>query len=66
MEFPSLSKLKETLRFMRVNGKISSNGYDKKKRMFKGWKIDEKKALKYAHPDIIAELEEYKKKRDEL
>lgn len=41
MEFPSLSKLKETLRFMRRNGKISSNGYDKKKRMFKGWKIDE-------------------------
>jgi hypothetical protein len=51
---------------MRVNGKISSNGYDRKKRLFKGWKIDEKRSLKYVHPDIIAELEEYKKKKDEL
>jgi hypothetical protein len=47
---------------MRKNEKISSNGYDRAKKMFKGWKIDEKRALKFVHPDIIAEIEDFKKK----
>lgn len=55
--FPSLSKLKLTLSFMRTNGKISSNGYDRRKRAFLGWKLDEKVAFKYVHPDILTELE---------
>jgi hypothetical protein len=38
--FSSLSNLKRTLAFMRTNGKILSNGYDRKKKAFKGWKID--------------------------
>jgi hypothetical protein len=37
---------------MRINGKISNGGYDTRKRLFKGWKIDEERALKFAHPDI--------------
>ena len=37
---------------MRFNGKIQTNGYDRTKKMFKGWKIDEARALKYAHPSI--------------
>jgi len=49
---------------MRTNGKIKSHGYDRKKRMFLGWQIDEKRALKYAHQDVVRELEEFKKKRN--
>lgn len=64
--FTSLSNLKRTLGFMRTNGKISSNGYDRRKRAFKGWKINEEKAFKYVHPLIITELEEFKKKKNEL
>ncbi len=41
---------------MRTNGKLLSNGYDRKKKAFKGWKVDEKRALKFVHPDVIAEL----------
>jgi hypothetical protein len=38
--FNSVSHLKKTLGFMRKNLKISSNGYERSKRNFKGWKIN--------------------------
>lgn len=41
---------------MRTNGKLKGNGYDRRKHKFLGWKIDEQRALKFVHPDIIAEL----------
>ncbi len=37
--WPSLTKLKQTLSFMRTNEKIKSNGYSYKDHIFKGWKI---------------------------
>lgn len=49
---------------MRNNQKIKGSGYDKKKKLFLGWKIDEKKALRYVHPDIIEELNQFKKQRN--
>jgi hypothetical protein len=42
---------------MRTNGKISSNGYDRGRKVFHGWKLNEAVAFKYAHPDIMAQLE---------
>ena len=45
--------MKETLKFMKINDKIMSNGYSYRDHIFRGWKIQEKRALKYAHPKII-------------
>lgn len=61
-----MSHLKKTLGYMRTNEKIKGNGYDKKKKMFLGWKIDEKRALKFVHPDIIKELDDFKRNKNEL
>lgn len=38
---------------MRTNGKLSSGGYDRKKKQFLGWKVNEKVALRYVHPNVI-------------
>ena len=64
--FNSLSHLKKTLGFMRTNGKIRGSGYDKRKRMFLGWKLEEKRALKFVHPDVLADLEAFLKSKNEL
>lgn len=37
--WPSLTKMKETIRFMRINEKVKSNGYNRKTHHFNGWKI---------------------------
>jgi hypothetical protein len=51
---------------MRINEKLKANGYNSKTHEFKGWKIQEKRALKYVHPSIIADLQEQIAKRDNL
>ena len=51
---------------MKLKGKLWSSGYNKRLKYFEGWKINEKKALKYAHPDIKREIAEIRSKRDEL
>ena len=38
---------------MRINDKLGSAGYSYKTHIFKGWKIEEKRALKYVHPQVI-------------
>ena len=48
--WPSLNKMKDTIKFMRLNEKVKSNGYSYKTHLFHGWKIQEKRALKYVHP----------------
>lgn len=37
--WPSLTKLKDTLKFMKMNEKITSNGYSYRDHIFRGWKI---------------------------
>jgi hypothetical protein len=49
--------MKETIKFMRINEKVVSGGYSYKEHAFKGWKIQEKRALKYVHPVVIAEIQ---------
>ena len=51
--WPSLTQMKRTLKFMRINEKIKSNGYNSKNHQFNGWKIQEKRALKFVHPVVI-------------
>lgn len=64
--WPSLTKMKETLKFMRINGKIKSNGYTYRTHQFSGWKIQQKRALKYVHPLIIYQIQQEIAKREEL
>ena len=49
---------------MKAKGKLKSNGYNRKLRYFEGWIINEKKALKYAHPEIKNEINEIRNKRN--
>jgi hypothetical protein len=62
----SLTKLKETLKFMRINEKVKSNGYSYRDHIFQGWKVQEKRALKYVHPAVINEIQQNIQKRDNL
>lgn len=62
----SLTKMKETIKFMRINEKIVTNGYSYRDHIFKGWKIQEKRALEYAHPQIIKKIRGEIERRDNL
>jgi hypothetical protein len=64
--WPSLTKMKETLKFMRTNEKIGTGGYSYNEHIFKGWKINEKRALKFVHPQIIHEIQQDISKRENL
>lgn len=64
--WPSLTKLKETIKFMRINEKIVTNGYSYRDHIFKGWKLQEKRALKYVHPSIVRQINKEIEKRDSL
>jgi len=62
----SLTKLKETLKFMRINEKLQSNGYSYRDHIFKGWKVNEKRALEYVHPNVVKKIRTEIEKRDSL
>jgi len=64
--WPSLTKLKETLKFMRINEKLQSNGYSYRDHIFKGWKVNEKRALEYVHPNVVKKIRTEIEKRDSL
>ena len=64
--WPSLTKLKDTLKFMRTNEKIASNGYSYRDHIFRGWKVQEQRALKYVHPEVIEDIQKEIAKRDNL
>ena len=64
--WPSLTKMKETIKFMRLNEKVKSNGYSYKTHMFNGWKVDEKRALKYVHPLEIHKIQTAISQRENL
>lgn len=64
--WPSLTKLKETIRFMRTNEKLTTNGYSYKDHIFRGWKVQEKRALEYVHPQVIKKIRAEIEKRDSL
>jgi hypothetical protein len=64
--WPSLTKLKETIKFMRINEKVTTNGYSYRDHIFKGWKIQEKKALSYVHPQVVKKIRAEIEKRDSL
>lgn len=51
--FSSVTQLKKTIHAMRKHKKLYSSGYNRKERTFKGWKLDERKALKFIHPEVI-------------
>jgi hypothetical protein len=51
---------------MRINEKIKSNGYSYKTHQFSGWKIQEKRALKFVHPIVIHEIQQEIAKMDNL
>ena len=56
--WPSLTKMKETIRFMRLNQKVKTGGYTYKSHHFNGWQIQEKRALEYVHPIVIYEIQQ--------
>lgn len=64
--WPSLTKLKETIKFMRINEKITTNGFSYRDHIFKGWKVQEKRALQYVHPQVIKKIKGEIEKRDNL
>jgi ribosomal protein L19E len=62
----SLTKLKDTIRFMRTNEKLTTNGYSYKDHIFRGWKVQEKRALEYVHPQVVRKIRAEIEKRDSL
>lgn len=62
----SLTKLKETIKFMRINEKVVTNGFSYRDHIFRGWKIQEKRALQYAHPNVVKKIRAEIEKRDTL
>lgn len=42
---------------MRNSEKIKTNGYSYKTHQFSGWKVQEKRALKYVHPVVINQIQ---------
>jgi len=51
---------------MRINEKVASNGYSYRDHIFRGWKINEKRALEYVHPNVVKKIREEIDKRDSL
>ena len=51
---------------MRINEKIVTNGYSYRDHIFRGWKIQEKRALEYVHPQVVKSIKAEIEKRDSL
>lgn len=49
---------------MRANEKIKSGGYSYKTHHFNGWLLQEKMALKWAHPSVIRDIQQELSKRN--
>lgn len=51
---------------MRTNEKIVTNGYSYRDHIFRGWKVQEKRALEYVHPQLVKKIKAEIEKRDSL